>query len=317
MAEYEGLDKVVLDKPSPGEKSEHRIEEGHVYVFAFYLDVALFEAKDDDCLILFDDASELLLRNFFSTASSIRSFYLEMPDGILVSGKDAAEAMNLPLNDIKPGAGQALLDEDQESVLPAQSAETSEAMEAAHDAADSAIHSEPPLHYHHQRAADLPEDLLFPDESGNDALCSAYCMLPPSAPLIPESETTEDIFRSERLPPFVVNADMIDGPTPDATLIFFPPAGTGEALSLENLLDSSQSLPLEGIAISPAAPSEHNSAPSQPGPNSESTPPEHSNGNAAPSPLQATPSPTIFSDALSDVSSAEQDLFAYLQLLSS
>ena len=104
MAGDDAITKVTLDKPAPGETAQISIEPGHVYVLGFYLDITTFTDDGRDIRILFDDGSHMVLRDFFSAAKT-GDFYLELPDGAMLLGKDIADAMSYKLEDFQPSGG--------------------------------------------------------------------------------------------------------------------------------------------------------------------------------------------------------------------
>ena len=98
----ERMNKVLLSKPAPGETAEIFVNDGCIYVLNFYLDTTTLEHDGNDVMIHFEDGADMMLRNFF-TASVTGGFYLELPDGLLLLGKDMAETLDYALENFKPG----------------------------------------------------------------------------------------------------------------------------------------------------------------------------------------------------------------------
>lgn len=98
MTDKHDIDKIRLPKPQPGEIAEVAMLPGHVYVLPFFPETATFDFQDHNALIQLDDGSGLILRDFYEAAQQ-EDFYLELPDGVTLLGKDVWEAVLPPDKD--------------------------------------------------------------------------------------------------------------------------------------------------------------------------------------------------------------------------
>ena len=109
MAEDDVMSKVTLSRPAVGEIVQVAMRQGHVYLLEFDLGETTVAGSEKDVLLTFDDGSGMVLQNFFSAAEA-GDFYLTMPDGIMVSGKDMLESLTLSLESFCPSEDHAFAD---------------------------------------------------------------------------------------------------------------------------------------------------------------------------------------------------------------
>lgn len=94
--------RVPLPKPQAGETASYTVQHGNVYVLGFEPGDTMFVRDNEDMRIMFEDGASLRLQNFFSETLQ-GPLDLELPDGIVVSGRDVAEAMSIVLDDFQTG----------------------------------------------------------------------------------------------------------------------------------------------------------------------------------------------------------------------
>lgn len=122
MTDKQDIDKIRLPKPRTGEIAEVAVLPGHVYVLPFFPETATFDFQEHNVLIRLDDGSSLILLDFFE-ATQRDGFYLELPDGVTLLGKDIWEAVLPPDKDFHTDFGRlafgpALRETATESALP-------------------------------------------------------------------------------------------------------------------------------------------------------------------------------------------------------
>ncbi|MDL2316952.1 hypothetical protein LJC59_07745 [Desulfovibrio sp. OttesenSCG-928-A18] len=122
------MKSAVLQKPEAGQTVTIAMREGTVYHLDFLLDDTRCDANGPDMTVCFEDTACLVLRGFFPAANA-GDFFLEFPDGLMVSGKDMADVALLPLNDFSPSRveGEFVSDPDHPSALVGREAHETQA----------------------------------------------------------------------------------------------------------------------------------------------------------------------------------------------
>ena len=92
MAGDDAMSKVTLTRPAAGETVHVDMRKGHVYLLEFDLGETTVADNGKDVLLTFDDGSGMVLRDFFFAAKA-GDFYLTLPDGVMLSGKDVVESL--------------------------------------------------------------------------------------------------------------------------------------------------------------------------------------------------------------------------------
>lgn len=101
MAGDDAMSKVTLARPAAGETAHIAMQKGHVYLLEFDLGETTVADNGKDVLLTFDDGSGMVLQNFFFAAKA-GDFYLTLPDGVMLSGKDMVESLALSLENFHP-----------------------------------------------------------------------------------------------------------------------------------------------------------------------------------------------------------------------
>ena len=226
MAGDDVITKVTLAKPTPGETVRIPMQTGHVYILDFYLDITTFSDDGRDIRIQFDDGSDMLLQDFFTVAKT-GDFYLELPDGVMLLGKDIADAMSYKLEDFHPSNGHFYSDD---------------------------AHCVP-----------WPSGLRTEDRPASGPVCSNYCSLPVNhdnqdhssamdtlAKAVPLTSQADCGSGSSVFPPFTLELDGMSDTMSASSLTFSSSRGGSLFLYLDELLDSSPAVvPPAGNISSP------------------------------------------------------------------
>ena len=234
MAGNDAMSTIKLNKPGAGETVQVAMQRGHVYSLDFDIGVTTFVESGKDIVLRFDDGAGMVLQNFISTAKS-GDFYLKLPDGALLLGKDVVDAVTRTLDDFHPSNdGYALWDEAHDanqSGAPAHS----EHRDFVHGSADHQIFSP-----------------VSADTHGAGPICGAHCELPfkhgsQGSPFSMEALHELPVSESSLLSGAGYASDAhsyarssaAGGADPTAALHgVFSPHGGGEALHFGDLLDS-------------------------------------------------------------------------------
>ena len=100
------MSHVMLNKPAAGETVQVAIRNGQVYLLDFEPGETTWSNSGKDILIKFEDGSGMVLRDFFAAAKG-GDFYLKLPDGAVLSGKDVVEVITTPLDDFHTNGSHA------------------------------------------------------------------------------------------------------------------------------------------------------------------------------------------------------------------
>ena len=267
MAGGKLMGKITVLKPDSGSESTVAIQHGQTYVFDFFPEVASTECEGKDVRLVFDDGARILLQNFLSEASA-GEFYLELPDGSLLLGKDVAEALSLALQDLIPsaqfyldetamGAGSENFDGPESSAAKSAASAVDPAQEPDHKPGHGVGESFSG-HGADTLAFDgiAPGDSLFPFAGTDSApICTVVCNLPSGneAPSVSFGTLVQDDPLDSFISPFSAAGSvssgfpLLHGEPGEHTaspLLFSHSFVSGELLLMEDLLDLSTHIPL-------------------------------------------------------------------------
>lgn len=89
---------TMLRKPEEGSDAEISVQPGQTYLLGFDSDSATYEVQAADVLIVFDDGAVLRLKDFLRVTAH-DDFTIALSDGMLISGRDAADMFTMVLDD--------------------------------------------------------------------------------------------------------------------------------------------------------------------------------------------------------------------------
>lgn len=92
------MSTTMLHKPAEGSGAEISIQPGRTYLLGFDSDSATYEIQAADILIVFDDGAVLRLKDFLRVTAH-DDFTIALSDGMLISGRDAADMFTMVLDD--------------------------------------------------------------------------------------------------------------------------------------------------------------------------------------------------------------------------
>ncbi|MDR2800427.1 MAG: hypothetical protein LBB52_04065 [Desulfovibrio sp.] len=101
-------ENLRIARPQAGQSLLYVMRAGQTYTFDFAPETATIEHSGSDVRLYFDDGGAVSLKGFFQALNE-GDFTLRLPDGVLVSGRDVAEVLNMALEDFHTeGAGLSL-----------------------------------------------------------------------------------------------------------------------------------------------------------------------------------------------------------------
>lgn len=113
MAGDDAVHKVTLSRPVAGETVQITVHDGWVYLLDFDLGATTVAENGKDVTLTFDDGSGMVLHNFFSAARA-GDFYLTLPDGAVLSGRDMVDTLTFSLDKFHPSDGLVVSDAEHE-----------------------------------------------------------------------------------------------------------------------------------------------------------------------------------------------------------